>query len=133
MVSAQELRAKIASYVSGEVSLDDLDEWFSANTWNMHQDDSDAEAQELAAKVELLLAEHSSGHLLDGELRSDLQREIQPSNDEVILELVISLGISASLIRTSDRSALAIAALDTAAIREARRCSRLGRADHREE
>jgi hypothetical protein len=67
MVSVEELRAKVAAYLQGRTSLDEFDEWFSANTWNMHRD-NDPEAQRIAGAIELLLAEHSSGHLTDSQL-----------------------------------------------------------------
>jgi hypothetical protein len=71
MVSAADIRSRVSQLLSGVVSLDEFDEWFSASTWNMHRD-SDQEAQELAGAIELLLAEHSSGHLTDGDLRIKL-------------------------------------------------------------
>ena len=80
MVSVQDIQAKLASCVLGGSLLDEFDEWFSGHTWNMHRD-SDPEAQELAAKIELLLAEHSSGHRTESELRSEFGHLLSPLLD----------------------------------------------------
>jgi hypothetical protein len=71
MISTHELEAKILKYIAGSLPLDAFDQWFTAASWNMHQD-SDAAAQLLAAEVELLFSEHSSGHLSDEDLKTRL-------------------------------------------------------------
>jgi hypothetical protein len=66
------LRDRLADLVEGEESLAEFDEWFALSTW----DDGDVavEARRLAAKIELALAELTSGHRSWPETRSDLSR-----------------------------------------------------------
>ena len=71
MVRESEVREKLTAHLQGHMSLDDFDDWLVAHSWNMHQDSSPS-AQELVSAIELSLFEHSSGHLSDAELRSDL-------------------------------------------------------------
>jgi len=75
--SSQRLRAFFATqnrWLSGatnEISLDDFEDWFVRKSWNLHYD-SDELAQRSAYAVELRLAEHSSAHLSEPELRREL-------------------------------------------------------------
>jgi len=96
MLRAWELRSRIAAYLWGSLPLDDFDEWFSASTWNMHRD-SNVQAQEMAAAVELLLAEHSSGHLTDDDLKAKLQPFADPS--AIFISAVHVVGSTTSLKR----------------------------------
>jgi len=73
MVSEFEIREWLSRLVAQEITLDVFEDWFASNTWNIHQQGS-GEAQKLAYAVELRLAEHSSGHLSD----DDLRRELEP-------------------------------------------------------
>jgi hypothetical protein len=59
-----------------EISVDEFDEWFGAASWNMHKDSS-IEAQKMAGRVELLLAEFDQGHLSEGELRGRFLGEVR--------------------------------------------------------
>ncbi len=72
MIAQSEIREKISRYLRQEVSLDQFEDWLVQHSWNMHQD-SDDDAQKLAASVELRLAERSSGHLNESELREELR------------------------------------------------------------
>ncbi len=67
MISESEIRAKLADFVLGLRSLEELEEWLVQASWNMHLDSSDR-ARSLASSMELVLAEFSSGHLLRAEL-----------------------------------------------------------------
>jgi hypothetical protein len=62
-----ELRQKLSSLLSGDVVLDDFEDWFALESWNFHQASLPA-ARRLVGEIELRLSEHSSGHLLDDEL-----------------------------------------------------------------
>jgi hypothetical protein len=74
MLSLAAVRQQIQRYVENSVSLDDFEDWVVSSSWNMHKaEDADKEAERLVAAVELRLAEHSSGHLDE----SDLKREFQ--------------------------------------------------------
>ena len=72
MIAQSQIRDKISRYLSTDISLDEFEDWLVQHSWNMQQD-SDEEAQNLAAAVELRLAEHSSGHLSAFELREELR------------------------------------------------------------
>jgi hypothetical protein len=72
MVAEYQVRQWLIRYLSCEVSLDQLEDWLVKRSWNMHLD-SDMGAQKLASAVELRLAEHSSGHLSEPELREELR------------------------------------------------------------
>ena len=71
MILEVEIREKLAKVLSGKLDLESFEDWLVQQSWNMHLD-SDRAAQELASGVELALAEHSSGHLSDDELRQEL-------------------------------------------------------------
>src|SRR5713101_2881731 len=59
-VTAFTLREHLNDLVEGTTTLDEFDEWFAVNTW----DDSNVsvDARQLASRVELILAEFTSGH-----------------------------------------------------------------------
>jgi|HubBroStandDraft_3_1064219.scaffolds.fasta_scaffold77025_2 hypothetical protein len=71
MIQESEIRRRLADALSGGADLDTFEDWLVQNSWNMHLDSS-RDAQELASAIELAFAEHSSHHLSDHELRSQL-------------------------------------------------------------
>lgn len=71
MLYESKLREEIIKFVEGKLSLDSFEDNFVSNSWNMHQHSS-ASARALASALELRLAEHSSGHLSENELKSEL-------------------------------------------------------------
>jgi len=71
MVSSSQIRAYISLLLDGNVSLDDFEDWFVQNTWNIHLGGS-ADAEELTFAVEESLAEFSSRHIDDQKLRGEL-------------------------------------------------------------
>jgi len=73
MIYASQVRDQLAKYLDDQVSLDDFEDWLVQNSWNMHRD-SDQQARDLVAQIELALSEHSSGHLDVDELRTKLRR-----------------------------------------------------------
>ncbi|HLA10042.1 MAG TPA: hypothetical protein VJ023_05445 [Pyrinomonadaceae bacterium] len=72
MIKENEIRAELVKYLAGEQSLDQFEDWFVQHSWNMHKDSS-LSAQRLSSAIELRLAEHSSGHLSEEELRDQLR------------------------------------------------------------
>ena len=72
MVNETEIRGQLARYLVGEIPLDQFEEWLVQGSWDAHLD-SEGSAQELAYNVELKLAEFSSGHLSEEELRRGLR------------------------------------------------------------
>ena len=71
MILEFEIRDKLVDLVTGEITVDAFDHWLSAASWNMHKDSS-VDARLLVGSIELVLAEHSEGHLSDEELRRRL-------------------------------------------------------------
>jgi hypothetical protein len=72
MATEAQIREQLVNYLVGESSLDSFDEWLTAETWNIHQS-GDAGAVQLTYAIELLLAEHSSGHRSDEQLDTELK------------------------------------------------------------
>ena len=71
MIADYQIRQWLARYLHKEVSLDQFEDWIVQQSWNMHLD-SELSAQNLASAIELRLAEYSSGHLDENQLRSEL-------------------------------------------------------------
>jgi len=71
LVTAFTLRQHLLDLLLGETTLLEFDEWFALQTW----DDSNValDTRELAAEVELVLAEYTGGHWTWAEVRSHLQ------------------------------------------------------------
>lgn len=63
------MRSRLASYLEGKNSLGEFQEWFIPAAWNI---ESDNDAELIAGEIELRLAEYTSGHLSDSELRAEL-------------------------------------------------------------
>jgi len=67
------LRAQLARYLAGEMTLQKLREWFLPAVWNLS-----AESQPLSPvtrRVELRLAEYLNGHWSEDDLKSLFTRE----------------------------------------------------------
>lgn len=73
-----DLRREIGRYVSGEIDLWDLDDWLNARTLNLPHGDP---AFALSREVSLLIAELTSGHRTEDEVRSSLE-VVQPVTAE---------------------------------------------------
>ncbi|HEX9942036.1 MAG TPA: hypothetical protein VGG03_08470 [Thermoanaerobaculia bacterium] len=71
MIREDEVRQKLAELLSGELGLEEFEDWLVQRSWNMHLDSS-AGAQDLVSAIELAPAEHSSGHLSEAQLREEL-------------------------------------------------------------
>src|SRR5579871_6566541 len=82
MISESQIREKIGRYLRRDLSLDQFEDWIAQHSWNMHKDSSDS-AQKLASAIELRLAEHSSGHLSESELRDELRGFANPPIVEI--------------------------------------------------
>ena len=71
MITANNIREKLASYLANGIDLDSFEDWVVQNTWNIHLS-SDLDAAQLAFSVELLLAEYSNDDLSEAALRDKL-------------------------------------------------------------
>ena len=63
-----EIRAELRRYLRIEISLESYEEWFAPRVWQIEAS-NDPAAEDLAYQIDLRLAEHSSGHRTDDELR----------------------------------------------------------------
>lgn len=72
MIAENQIRQSLIRYLRNEISLDQFEDWLAQHSWNMHLD-SDSASQKLAAAIELRLAEHSSDHLRECEMREELR------------------------------------------------------------
>ncbi len=64
-----EIHNQLVKYLGAEISLDQFRDWFDASTWDVEAVGNRA-AQDLAAEVELRLAEYTNGHRTESELRA---------------------------------------------------------------
>jgi hypothetical protein len=71
MLAHVELRNQLIRFLNDELSLEDFEDWFVQNSWNVHKI-PDLVLQRLVYAVELRLAEMSSEHLSEDEFRREL-------------------------------------------------------------
>ncbi len=69
MITVPELNGRMARYLSGEVSLNQFNEWLAETTWNVTQQQPGSQAQKLVGAIEMALAEYSDRKLSLDELR----------------------------------------------------------------
>ena len=63
-------------FLNGEINLESFEDWFAQNTWNIHQSGSVA-AEAVTFAIEESLAEYSSGHISESELREEFSRILE--------------------------------------------------------
>jgi len=66
------IRDKLASYLLGEVSLEDFKDWFVPASWNVDHSNNRA-AINMVYEIELRLAEYSNGYWSEDELKQLLR------------------------------------------------------------
>ncbi len=66
------IREHLATYLAGEISLHEFEDWFFPETWNVDQADNLA-LTNLVYQIKLRWAEFSNGDWTGGELRSMLR------------------------------------------------------------
>jgi hypothetical protein len=71
-----EIRAKLASYLVDEISLEEFEDWFVVASWNVIHKESKI-AIDLVYDIELLLAEYSKDCWSENELREQLLPIVQ--------------------------------------------------------
>jgi hypothetical protein len=76
MISSVEIQNRLADVLARVSSLDDFEDWFVQQSWNVHKS-QDFDLQRLVYAVELRLSEHSSGHLSEEDLREELRGVLQ--------------------------------------------------------
>ncbi len=65
-----ELRRKLIQYLLGNMSLREFQQWFVPTTWDIHLS-TEPGAIDLTYKIDLRLAEYTSGHLPENQLRRE--------------------------------------------------------------
>ena len=78
MISEVEIRERLSSYLTREITLNEFEDWLVLQSWNMHRD-STAAAQRLVGAIELRFAEYSRNHLSDDALERELKGFIAPT------------------------------------------------------
>lgn len=67
-----DIRGKLASYIVGEISLGEFEDWFVPASWNVSQSNN-SNAVNLVYEIELWLSEYSDGHWNEQELKNNLK------------------------------------------------------------
>lgn len=78
MITEAQIRDRLFSYLTRQISLNEFEDWLVQQSWNMHQDSDDA-AQRLVGAIELRLAEYSADHLTEDALERELKGLIASS------------------------------------------------------
>ncbi len=79
MVSGSQIKEQLARFLAGQIDLDDFEDWFVSNTWNIHLSGSVA-AESLTFAIEESLSEYSSQHISDRILRRELSQILGAEN-----------------------------------------------------
>jgi hypothetical protein len=80
----KELLARLRRYLDGEISLDELQDTLIPLAWDPDSEGLDSEAKDLVHSIQLYLAEFTSGHLTEEELREHL-RELLPRTEAIFI------------------------------------------------
>jgi elongation factor P--beta-lysine ligase len=75
--TVRDLQLHLSKYLSKETTLRQFREWFDDATWGVAAE-SDSPLRRMAGEIELRLAEFTSGHLTESEMRKQLQPLLQP-------------------------------------------------------
>ncbi len=70
-------------FLDSRIDLDEFEDWFLQNTWNIHLNGS-AAVEELSFSVEESLSEYSSRHIAPSELRRELSELVHRDNKELV-------------------------------------------------
>jgi len=70
----RQIHTSLLDYLSGHQTLEGFRDWFDRYTWGIYESLEGTTSAELAAEIELRLAEFSSGHWSEAEL----QRQLKP-------------------------------------------------------
>lgn len=89
-----EIRERLASYLAGEISLEDFEDWFVSASWNVSQSKNQA-AINMVYEIELWLSEYSDGFRSKDELRNLLRPFVEKYNVNIDLIPGIGLGSNA--------------------------------------
>jgi hypothetical protein len=66
------IRRELADYLTGKVSLRAFYDWFATETWDIHEW-APVQVQDKVSQIKLLIAEYSSGHRSEADLKARLR------------------------------------------------------------
>jgi hypothetical protein len=73
---AVDIRERVTTFLAGELTRPEFQEWLVANTWNVEQS-GDPQATDLTYEIRLALAEHSRGDISRTQLQDSLPDAIK--------------------------------------------------------
>jgi len=82
MISASQIKNELAFYLAGVLSLDNFEDWFVLQTWNVSNAGSRA-AEVVTFEIEEKLSEYSSGYISEKRLREELSNIVQAETKSV--------------------------------------------------
>jgi hypothetical protein len=74
-ILCEKLRKKLVSYITGNISLSEFEDWFVPTLWTVHKR-NDEKLSDMVYEIELRLAEYSNGDWSENELKEHLQEKI---------------------------------------------------------
>ena len=72
---AVDIRERVNSFLSGDLTLPQFQEWLVANTWDV-EEHGDFPVTDLTYEIKLALAEHSRGDISQDELRERMRQAV---------------------------------------------------------
>ena len=72
MVSEAEIRERVAAFLTGELTLDDFEDWLAQNTWNL-QPEGNEHSYRMTHAIEHRLFLYSDNQLNEEGLRDELR------------------------------------------------------------
>jgi hypothetical protein len=91
-----QIRSQIRRLLSNEVSLRDFQKWYVPVTWDIDRSNEVA-AKNLAAEIDLKLAEYTSGHLTESEVRQDFSKLLENQTLEIRIGVPVRQTYSTAL------------------------------------
>jgi hypothetical protein len=70
------IREQVGSFLSGNLTLPQFQDWLVANTWDI-EEHGDSHATDLTYEIKLALAEHSRGDITGDELRNRMSQAVK--------------------------------------------------------
>ena len=73
MRMVQEIQKTVIRYLTGAITLGDLQNWLAPHAWDMDES-TDELVSELVYSIELRIAEYTAGHLPLDDFKSELKK-----------------------------------------------------------